>query len=135
MNQSGRVTASQGNQKIVFLTQRPQTPNTQQPIQSQGQNPQQNTVVKFVSNANTSNQQKIVTTQQKLVVVCMPNTNSTTTVSTPGILNSPSGTPTQTILNPGANQGGQPQIAMVQKQNFIQHVQPKKDGDDIQNLG
>lgn len=84
MNQAtGRMTAAAGNQKIVFLTQRSQNAGVNQTQQNaQGQ---QNTVVKFVSNAPTSNQQKMVTTQQKLVVVCMPNSNTTTSVSTQGL--------------------------------------------------
>ncbi|CAH1368277.1 unnamed protein product [Tenebrio molitor] len=62
MNQTGRVTNQINNQKILFVTQRPPTPsgNIQPSTQSQ------NTVVKFVSNTNTLNQQKIVTAQQKL---------------------------------------------------------------------
>lgn len=63
MNQANRVTNQ--NQKIVFVTQRSQTPvgSVQQVPSSQNQS---NTVVKFVSNAATLNQQKIVTSQQKL---------------------------------------------------------------------
>ena len=59
MNQTGRVTNQINNQKILFVTQRPPTPGCQPSPQ-----PQQNTVVKFVSNTNTLNQQKMVTTQK-----------------------------------------------------------------------
>lgn len=114
MNQSGRVTTPTGNQKIVFLTQRSQTPGNSSQNQIGNQN-QQNTVVKFVSNANTQNSQKIVTTQQKLVVVCMPGSSSTTTVTSQGIINS------------GMNQSS---IGMIPKSNFMQQhqkVQQQKD--------
>ncbi|KAJ3653243.1 hypothetical protein Zmor_012505 [Zophobas morio] len=59
MNQTGRVTNQINNQKILFVTQRPPTPGCQPSPQ-----PQQNTVVKFVSNTNTLNQQKMVTAQK-----------------------------------------------------------------------
>lgn len=108
MNQGARVTTPSGNQKIVFLTQRPQTPANQGHVsQPASQAQQQNTVVKFVSNANTGNTQKMVTTQQKLVVVCMPGSNSTTTVSSSGV---------------GQNMS---QVNQMGKQSFI--PQPKRD--------
>lgn len=124
MNQTGRVTTPTGNQKIVFLTQRPQTPsNIQQ--QNQQNNPnQQNTVVKFVSNANTASTQKLVTTQQKLVVVCMPS-SSPTNVSTVNTQSSGG------LLSPGVNQPNHQSISLISKQTFPmqqQHHQQMKMG-------
>ena len=120
MNQTNRVTTPTGNQKIVFLTQRPQTPSgmVQQQSQQAVQN-QQNTVVKFVSNANTQNPQKMVTTQQKLVVVCMPNSTPTpgapiNTQSSGNMYNS-DGIP----ANPSS-------ISVVQKTAFVQQQQQQQ---------
>lgn len=125
MNQTGRVTTPTGNQKIVFLTQRPQTPSNAQQQNSQSNSNQPNTVVKFVSNAPTPNTQKLVTTQQKLVVVCMPSSspNSMTTVNTQS---------TGTLLSPSVNQVNQQSISVVSKQNFVQQQKMKADAMDIE---
>lgn len=61
MNQSGRVANQINNQKILFVTQRPPTPGGSVQPSSQ---PQQSTVVKFVSNTSTMSQQKIITSQK-----------------------------------------------------------------------
>lgn len=115
MNQQGRVTTPTGNQKIVFLTQRSQTSGNT--IQTQ-QNPQaQSTVVKFVSNSTTQNTQKLVTTQQKLVVVGMPNSNSTTTVSQGN---------SQSVTQMGLmNQSNQQNMSVMSK-SFMQQQQQQK---------
>ncbi|GJQ81770.1 hypothetical protein Trydic_g9 [Trypoxylus dichotomus] len=118
MNQSGRVTTPTGNQKIVFLAQRPQTPsNVQQQNQPNNSN-QQNTVVKFVSNTNNANSQKLATTQQKLVVVCMPSSspNNITTVNTQSTSNT----------LPGISQGNPQSLNMVSKPNFMQQQQQQQ---------
>lgn len=63
MNQANRVGNPINNQKIVFVTRPPTPGGTPQP------QPSQNTVVKFVSNASTLSQPKVMTTmttQQKL---------------------------------------------------------------------
>ncbi|KAI4466035.1 transcription initiation factor tfiid subunit 6 [Holotrichia oblita] len=119
MNQTGRVTTPTGNQKIVFLTQRPQTPSNIQQQNQQNNSNQQNTVVKFVSNTTTVNSQKLVTTQQKLVVVCMPSSspNNITTVNTQS---------TGTMLSPGISQANQQSISLVSKQSFIHQQQKMK---------
>ncbi|XP_022919113.2 transcription initiation factor TFIID subunit 6 isoform X1 [Onthophagus taurus] len=116
MNQGNRVTTSSGNQKIVFLAQqRPQTPGgmLQQQNQQNVQN-QQNTIVKFVSNANTQNSQKVVNTQQKLVVVCMPS-------STPNTAAPISTQSTGNLLSPDPIMSNQSPLSVVQKQpSFLQ---------------
>lgn len=136
MNQTNRMAAPSGNQKIVFVTQRPQTPASIHPSQPTVQNPQ-NTVVKIMTNANSSNpqQQKVVNPQQKLVVVCMPNA----TPSNPPTLN----TQAQGVaaLQNNSNQSNislqspimsqnisQPHFSVVPKTTFIQQNQkPKQD--------
>lgn len=125
MNQTGRVTTPTGNQKIVFLTQRPQTPSNIQQQNQQNNTNQQNTVVKFVSNATTVNTQKLVTTQQKLVVVCMPSSspNNITTVNTQS---------TGTMLSPGISQTNQQSISLVSKQSFLQQQKIKVEAMDIE---
>ncbi|KAJ8929520.1 hypothetical protein NQ314_017778 [Rhamnusium bicolor] len=60
-----RVPTQQGNQKFVFVTQRPQTPvGTSHQNQAITSTPQ-NTVVKFVSNNTNQQPQQKLTTQQK----------------------------------------------------------------------
>lgn len=73
MNPTPRAQNPQGNQKFVFVTQRPQTPvgTSQQNQQSSSQN----TVVKFVQNANQTSQK--IGTQQKLVVVSSQGNQNT----------------------------------------------------------
>lgn len=74
MNQASRVSTPAGNQKIVFVTQRPPQQN-----QSMQQNipQQQNTVVKIMSNTgNVVSQPKILPVQQKMVMVSNTNTGS-----------------------------------------------------------
>lgn len=69
-----RVANPNNNQKIVFVTQRPQGQNQVQNQQSQSS---QNTqVIKLVSGANTQVQQKIVNSQQKMVLVGMQNSGN-----------------------------------------------------------
>lgn len=117
VNQPSRVQQAQGNQKIVYIT-RPQTPGNT--IQQTQQNPtsQQNTVVKFVSNANTQHTQKVVSTQQKLVVVGMPSSSpsQTPTVSQSTFMSSAS--------SPQMVQGNQ---SMAQKTAYMQQQKVKQE--------
>lgn len=116
MNQSGRVSAPSGNQKIVFLAQRSQTPSNPAAHSQQNQ-PSPNTVVKFVSNSTAPNTQKVVTAQQKLVVVCMSNSSTTTT---------PSQSNVTSLSQLGVtNQANQPSVSVVSK-NFIQQQKLKE---------
>lgn len=131
MNQAGRVTTPTGNQKIVFVTQRSQPQGNIHQSQPSVQ-PQQNTVVKIMSNANTQNQQqKVVGTPQKLVVVCMPSTGTTNSavINTQGQTTVPQSSTSQTtnLLSPGLNQNSsQPPFSVVPKPNFIQQTQKVK---------
>lgn len=63
-----RVQTPGQNQKIVFVTQRPQTPNTTHQIISSSSS-QTNTVVKFVSTPGSVQSQKVVNTSSKILVV------------------------------------------------------------------
>lgn len=129
MNQSGRVTNTTGNQKIVFLAQRSQ--NSGNTVVHNQQNTQSsNTVVKFVSNSNTQNTQKVVSTQQKLVVVCMSNSNTTTTSSQGGI----SSLPQMGLVNQN-----NPSPASLVSKNFMQQQKHKSEQitsivDDLSHL-
>lgn len=67
MNPTPRAQNPQGNQKFVFVTQRPQTPVGTSQQNQQAISSSQNTVVKFVQNSNQSSQK--IGAQQKLVVV------------------------------------------------------------------
>lgn len=126
MNQSGRVTTPTGNQKIVFLAQRSQTtPNQTTHNQQNAQSP--NTVVKFVSNATTPNTQKVVSAQQKLVVVCMSNTNTTPT-STQGNITTLS---QQMAMS---SQMNQPPVSVVSKNFMQQQKQMSPNVDDLSHL-
>lgn len=143
MNQPNRIQQAQSNQKIVFVTQRPQTPGTVMHQTQQNSTSQQNTVVKFVSNPNTQHTQKIVQTQQKLVVVGMPT-------SSPGNLqgaNNPGNFMTQSNIQASSSspsvaqmgQGNQPPISVVPKTTFIQQHKVKQDQipvvvDDLSHL-
>ncbi|XP_019867093.2 transcription initiation factor TFIID subunit 6-like [Aethina tumida] len=64
-----RVGQQTGNQKFVFVTQQKQTLSSTANQTPQPSTPQQNTVVKFVSTPNVQQHQKVIPTQQKLVVV------------------------------------------------------------------
>lgn len=124
MNQPNRVQQTQGNQKIVYIA-RPQTPGNT--IQQSQQNPtsQQSTVVKFVSNASTAHTQKVVSTQQKLVVVGMPS-------SSPSQSSSPTQSTFMTsVSSPQVVQGSQPQISMSQKTTYMQQQQQQKMNEDL----
>ncbi|XP_044752034.1 transcription initiation factor TFIID subunit 6 [Coccinella septempunctata] len=70
----GRVSNPGNNQKIVFVTQRSQG---QSQVQNQQSPASQNTqVIKLVSGSNTQVQQKIVNSQQKMVLVGMQNSGN-----------------------------------------------------------
>lgn len=122
MNQPSRVQQAQTNQKIVYIT-RPQTPGNT--IQQSQQNPtnQQNTVVKFVSNANTQHTQKVVSAQQKLVVVGMPSSSpsQTSTLGQNTFMTSVQGS----ITSPQIVQGNQTPMSMAQKTAYMQQQQQK----------
>ncbi|KAL3283442.1 hypothetical protein HHI36_006587 [Cryptolaemus montrouzieri] len=80
----GRVSTQVSNQKIVVLTQRPPVSSNQiNQIQNQQiPSSQQNTVVKLVSSSNTPVQQKLVNSQQKMVLV--GNVNSSQGLNSSG---------------------------------------------------
>lgn len=118
MNQPNRVQQTQGNQKIVYIT-RPQTPgNTIQQNQQSATN-QQNTVVKFVSNASTTHTPKVVSTQQKLVVVGMPSGSSPNSTTPSSSQNT----------NMQIVQGTQP--SMAQKTTYVQQQPQQKMNEDL----
>lgn len=125
MNQATRVQSMQGNQKVVVVTQRPQSATNPMHQTQQTFQPQQNTVLKFVSNSNTQQTQKIVTAQQKLVVVGMPTSsaNSTQNSASQGnfMIQSSNMQSTQ------GNQGNQPPVSMVPKPGFIQQGKTKQE--------
>lgn len=98
-NPTNRVPQSAQNQKIVFLTQRPQTPNVAHQVAPQTP-VQQTTVMKFVTSAPTAQTQKVVTTTSKLVVACSANTAPT--------------------VSQVQASGNQPPISVVQKSVFVQ---------------
>ena len=117
MNQTGRINAPSANQKLIFVTHRPQTPSTvQQQAQQVNQQNQQSTVVKLVSNANTQNVQKVVTSQQKLVVVCMANSNTVNTQQQQIISN---------MRGVDLGQSNQSPISVVQKSTLVPQKQQK----------
>lgn len=119
-NPTNRVGTTGQNQKIVFVTQRPQTPNTVHQIVSPATS-QTNTVVKFGSAANTVHTaQKTMNTTQKILVVSMPTSSHTNTPPTP-------------------TQGSQPPISVVPKPIFSQQgikseLQAPPDIDDLSHL-
>lgn len=127
MNQANRVQTAQNNQKILFVS-RPQTPGGGLHQVQQNPTSQQNTVVKFVSNANTINAPKMVNAQQKLVVVGMQtSTPSPTSMSNPGTYVTQSGIQSGGMMNQGG--GNQPPISVVPKASFIQQ---KVKSDNVQ---
>ncbi|KAK4880837.1 hypothetical protein RN001_008983 [Aquatica leii] len=142
MNQPNRGTPTGSNQKFVFVTQRPQTPGNVQPsVQTQS-----NTVVKIMANTNSPNSQpKVVNAPQKLVVVCMPSSGTTSTVAISTQNSQAQGVISQSNLQTGniASSGiNQPQFSVVPKSNFIQQVQKMKQEpvnnlpiDDLSHLG
>lgn len=120
-NPANRVGQSGQNQKIVFVTQRPQTPNTALPIVSSVPS-QTNTVVKFVSTPNAGHtSQKGMNTSSKILVVSMPNSSQTNTP-------------------PVSTQNTQPPISVVPKPIFAQQgikseqIIPPPDIDDLSHL-
>ncbi|KAF5275651.1 hypothetical protein FQA39_LY06763 [Lamprigera yunnana] len=128
MNQPNRNPQNAGNQKFLFVTQRPQTPGNIQPSAQA----QPNTVVKIMTNTNSSNPQpKVMNAPQKLVVVCMSNTG--TTCSTPiGTQNhqtmiSQNSLHSGNIINPGISQTNQPSFSVVSKTNYIQTQKVKQE--------
>ncbi|KAJ8967338.1 hypothetical protein NQ317_007983 [Molorchus minor] len=111
MNPSPRVQNQQGNQKFVFVTQRPQTPVGASHPNQPSTPTSQNTVVKFVSNANQTTQK--LATQQKLVVVSSQMNQNSFTAQSSGII-----TP-----------GNQPPATLISKSNFTiqqQHMQTQQ---------
>lgn len=86
MNPTPRAQNTQGNQKFVFVTQRPQTPVGTSQQNQQTISSSQNTVVKFVQNSNQATSK--IGPQQKLVVVSNqgnqnPGQTSTLLISKP----------------------------------------------------
>ncbi|KAJ8920590.1 hypothetical protein NQ315_004729 [Exocentrus adspersus] len=115
-----RVSTQQGNQKFVFVTQRPQTPIGASQSQT-NTSTQQNTVVKFVSNAAGQTQQKL-TGQQKLVVVSNPMQTNFSTQSS-GLM-SPTSQPPAMLISKSS-------FALQQQQS--QQLQPPT-VDDLSHL-
>lgn len=121
MNPPTRVPTQQGNQKFVFVTQRPQTPGgTSQPNAST----QQNTVVKFVSNNTGQTQQKLAG-QQKLVVVSNPMTQTNFSTQSSGLM-SPTSQPPAMLIS-------KPNFTIQQQQQQQQQMQPPS-VDDLSHL-
>lgn len=121
-----RLAQSAQNQKIVFVTQRPQTPNAVHQISAPQVPAQQNTVVKFVTAANSgASAQKMTPPGSKLVVVCMANSSTTSTA------------PAMSQVQAGGNQ---PPISVVPKPIFVQQgikgdqMVPPPDIDDLSHL-
>lgn len=114
----------QNNQKVVVVTQRPQSAGNAMHQSQQNFQTQQNTVLKFVSNSTTQHTQKLVTSQQqKLVVVGMPTSSASNVQgSSQGnfIIQS-------TIPNPQGSQGNQPTVSMVPKPGFVQQTKLKSE--------
>ncbi|XP_060535764.1 transcription initiation factor TFIID subunit 6 [Cylas formicarius] len=82
ISQQQRVAIQQSNQpKVIFMPQRSQTTSS-----SMQPNPATNTVVKFVSNPNIMSQQKIVTSQQKLVVMSNQQLNQSSGMQSPNLV-------------------------------------------------
>lgn len=122
MNQANRVQSLQNNQKVVVVTQRPQSGGNPMHQNQQNFQNQQNTVLKFVSNSTTQHTQKIVTSQQqKLVMVSMPTSSASSMQRTSHgnfMIQS-------NVTNPQGNQGSQPPVSMVPKPGFVQQAKLK----------
>lgn len=117
-NPGNRVQAPGQNPKIVFVTQRPQTPITTHQIISSSSS-QTNTVVKFVSAPGVQHpSQKVVNAASKILVMNMPGASHTNTA------------PSQT----------QPPISVVPKPMFaqqtikVEQVVAPPDIDDLSHL-
>ncbi|KAF5307737.1 hypothetical protein FQR65_LT06608 [Abscondita terminalis] len=135
MNQPNRGTPTGSNQKFVFVTQRSQTPGNVQPsVQTQP-----NTVVKIMANTNSPNPQpKVVNAPQKLVVVCMPSSGTTSTVAISNQSPQPQSVISQSSIQSGNPAGmsqhlNQPPFSVVPKTNFMQQPQKLKQ-DPVTNL-
>lgn len=128
MNPTPRAQNAQGNQKFVFVTQRPQTPvgtsQSNQPTMASSQN----TVVKFVQTPNQTTPK--IATGSKIVMVSNQGNQNTGQASTLLISKPP---PTQQQQQ---QQHIQQQFQQLQQQQFQQLQQHQQiiSADDLSHL-
>lgn len=130
MNPTPRAQNPQGNQKIVFLTQRPQTPVGPSQQNQQTITSTQNTVVKLVQNPNQTAQK--IGNQQKLVMVSSQN-NQNNSGQTSTLLISKPQQQQQQFQQQIQHQLQQQQLQQLQQQHIHQQQQIIS-ADDLSHL-